>query len=104
MLTLSMIFIAFALLSGLYTVIAYFSERGKRRAQIPCQRIDGGVVESQSPFRTGDRGRVIAGFEGRLGAPGELQEIPIELIENAMNPGRGQLHAHPLRGRAGAVL
>src|ERR1700684_1325684 len=42
------------------------SERGKRRAQIPCQRVYGGVVESQSLFCIGDRGRVIAGFEGGL--------------------------------------
>jgi tight adherence protein B len=42
MLTLSTIFIAFALLSGLYTVIAYFGDRGKRRMAKRVKR----VVES----------------------------------------------------------
>ena len=42
MLTLSMIFIVFALLSGLYTVFAYFAEGGKRRLAKRVKRISEG--------------------------------------------------------------
>jgi tight adherence protein B len=52
MLTLSMIFVAFALLSGLYTVISYFSDRGKRRMAKRVKRIvESGRHDSKATSR-----------------------------------------------------
>ncbi len=55
MLTLSMIFVAFALLTGLYTVFAYFAERGKRRMAKRAKRFS---ESAQRDAKTVSRGQL----------------------------------------------